>query len=92
MFDYHTLFQYHALWWLLLGTIGGLLLIDKAKVTIKHRIGVLLIFLAFLSQVYWEITQPWTSSSLCQVVFTSIMAIIGIGCIFNRTKTKIVSK
>ncbi|MFA5316133.1 MAG: hypothetical protein WC369_01760 [Dehalococcoidales bacterium] len=90
MLDLQMLFQYQNLLILLFGTVGGILLIDKAKVTMKHRIGVLLIFLAFLAKVYLEITQPWTSSSLPQVIFTSVMAICGIVCIFLRTEPKII--
>jgi threonine/homoserine efflux transporter RhtA len=64
--------QFHDLLWLVLATIGGLLLIDESKLRTRDRIGIILIFVAFLAQVYWEITQPWTTDSLGLVIFVSI--------------------
>ncbi len=69
--------QYPSLVWTVLVIIGGFLLLNEASLTKRNKLGVGLIFVGFLFQVYWEITHPWVdNNSLVQIVFVTVYLLI----------------
>jgi hypothetical protein len=63
--------------WTGMAAIGGLLLVDSLP-NVKGKVGVWLIFFAFIFQTYWEITHPWNHYSLILVIYVSFFAIFGV--------------
>ena len=68
--------QYPDLVWTVLGVIGGFLLLNESSLTRRNKAGVGLIFSSFLFQVYWRTTNPWSDSSLVQVIFVTVYLLI----------------
>jgi hypothetical protein len=78
---------YPDLVWTVLATIGGLLLLGKkwSQFSGAEKSGVVLIYVSFLFQVYWEIlhqavTSPfvWNYTSQLQFVFVTFMVVLSL--------------
>lgn len=81
------MFHYVDLIWTGLVTLGGfLLLIDHEKELNKTNwIGVLLIFIGFLFQIYWEFI---TAKDWINVIGISIIVIVGTCILYYDIKSK----
>ena len=62
---------YPILVWTALGVIGGFLLVDESKLRPRQKWGIGLIFVGFIFQVYWEITHPWSESTISSLIFVT---------------------
>ena len=78
---------YPDLVWTALATIGGLFLLGKkwSKLSGTEKFGVMLIYVGFLFQVYWEILHQtaaspfvWNSTSQWQVGFVTFMVVLSL--------------
>ena len=79
--------SYIDLVWTGMGAFGGLLLIDSLTTT-KAKLGVWIIFLGYMFQVYWEFTHPWSSDSLRQVIDISVIIIVSFAIAFYQPLVK----
>jgi hypothetical protein len=80
---------YPDLVWTAGGIIGGLLLIDSLTLTPKGKVGIWIIFAAFLFQVYWEITHPWASDTgILQVICVTVILVVGLLYMWARPRAK----
>jgi threonine/homoserine efflux transporter RhtA len=85
--------------WVALGISGGLLLIgDISKLNGKQKVGVILVFVAFLVQVYWEILHQaaapaltWNLNSQVEVGYVTVLLVILVAFVYRRRSRKVMS-
>jgi hypothetical protein len=76
--------SYIDLVWAGMAVFGGLLLIEDFQTTTKAKVGIWLIFVAYMFQVYWEFTHPWKwPDSLMQVISVSVIFIFSFSLAFG---------